>query len=149
MITEWIMARIFGNFGVVQRKKVYRSGQSWSVFLLWPFLGLSNVVNLSHKPDKDFADQFEEWVCNKCGIGYFHLPTLTKSDFDVAFRYIETCAKPVIIHCEAGKDRTGALVAVYEREILRRSYLGVCSSWRVHFTPGHDWLAFLFKRWEG
>jgi protein tyrosine/serine phosphatase len=52
---------------------------------------------------------------------------------------IRTAAKPILVHCEAGADRSGLAAAIYELIVARRS--PAISARQLSFYYGHfPWL---------
>lgn len=148
MILKWMLARLFGNLGRVDNL-VWRSGQSWLLFSILPFLGLKAVLNLSHKPKRDLQDRFEEWLSRALGIEYVTFPTIGPEDgFKEAYNQLLTFVgekKRVLVHCEGGQDRTGGVVSYYMRDHMGASLTQIVASWKIYHTPSEPWLEFLFK----
>ena len=142
MIWKWILARAVSNFGKVD-EKTYRSGQGWMMLLfVLPFLKVDAVINLSHKPWKDVQDRFEEWLCRKRGIEYAAFPTVYWGDerFEEAYAFLRHHRnRRVLVHCEAGKDRTGGIIARYMWD-LGECWTDILEEWDVHKKPAEDWL---------
>jgi tyrosine-protein phosphatase SIW14 len=119
------------NFKVVREGVLYRSGQM-TLSGLQRVLhdhGIQTVVTLrsAHQPGDPEPDEAEEEYCRKQGIIYLRLPQLpwgasdgsVPNDINVAkFRAIinNPANFPVLVHCLAGKHRTGAMCAVFRME---------------------------------
>lgn len=146
-ILKWFVARIIGNFGVVEKGRVYRSAQRWYLYPLFLFLNLKTIINLSSKEDTDTQDRFERWFCKKLGIAYITYWTISPDYyFDEAYDALRNCDKPVLVHCEAGRDRTGGLIAVYKREVLCSEFTEIIKDWMCFKIPHEGWIEFLKKR---
>jgi len=144
-IFKRLLAIVSANFGIVQKGKVYRSAQAWHMYLYWPFLRLKTVINLSHKPEKELEDRFEKWYCEKVlGAKYISFPTIGAGPtFDAAYKELLSCRKPVLVHCEGGKDRTGGLIAYYKYDVMGCGLYEIINDWMVHTVPSDAWLRFL------
>ena len=77
MVFKLLLVAISANFGIVEKGKVYRSAQALHMYLYWPFLRLKTVMNLSHKPKKEWEDKFEKWYCERVlKAKYISYPTI-------------------------------------------------------------------------
>jgi len=119
------------NFHVVREGVLYRSGQL-------PLEGLQSIIHDHHiktlvtlrsgqRPGEPAPDLAEEEFCKKLGMNHFRLPSQGWLAPDgsvpnevnvVRFRQImnDTANYPVLVHCLAGKHRTGAMCAVFRME---------------------------------
>jgi tyrosine-protein phosphatase SIW14 len=119
------------NFHVVHDGILYRSGQL-SVDGLTRIVHdfrIRTVVTLrdAHVPGDEPPDLAEEEWCRKEELNYFRLPQLpwqapdgsVPNEINVV-KFLEIMKDPgnypVLVHCLAGKHRTGALCAVYRME---------------------------------
>lgn len=153
-ILKWIIAKIFCNIGKVKGFPVYRSAQGIMLYLIFPFFRFDVVLNLSNKPDTDWHDRFEKWLCGKLGIEYIDKFRTIKPDdgsFAEAYKILldraDAQLKKVLVHCEGGKDRTGSLIAVYMYDHLFELH-EIVDHWTFHKIPHGGWLKFLFKRFS-
>ncbi len=119
------------NFHVVREGVLYRSGQL-------SLDGLKRVIHdhrirtvvtlrYAQNPDDLPPDWEEEEYCRKEEINYFRLPqkpwegpggTVPNEVNVVKFREImnDPANYPVLVHCLAGKHRTGAMCAIFRME---------------------------------
>ncbi|MBX9681353.1 MAG: tyrosine-protein phosphatase [Gemmataceae bacterium] len=116
--------RQFRNFGVVEEGKIYRSAQLNVAGLqrIKHDYGIRTIVTL--REDKPGDDDAEEKFCKANGIEFIRLDRM---NFDPnakdpgpmknvnAFRKIakDSSKAPMLVHCYAGKDRTGFLIAAH------------------------------------
>jgi protein tyrosine phosphatase (PTP) superfamily phosphohydrolase (DUF442 family) len=171
LIAGFVLALVAGtvawnvrdNFGTVIPGQVYRSGQ----------LGLSSfttyiqryhfqcIVNLrGSNPDLPWY-QDERAAAEKCGVQHHDLPTdsgcLKPEELRDLVQFLDTCAKPVLLHCESGIDRSGlaAVVAILllqeDSEALARArgQLGWHHGhvpWRPNHARHHAFLD-LYEHW--
>jgi tyrosine-protein phosphatase SIW14 len=119
------------NFHVVRDGVLYRSGQlslSGLQRVLYDY-GIKTVVTLrsGKLPGEPPPDLAEEKFCKKEEINYIRLPQLPWEGDDgsvpnevnvIAFREImnDPANYPVLVHCLAGKHRTGSMCAVFRME---------------------------------
>lgn len=146
MIVGWIIARIFGNFGKVE-KGVYRCAQRWYMYPVWICLGLKTRINLATNEAGDIQDRFERWLWKKLGVKYITFSTIGPNyQFEEALEALKTCDRPVLYGCEGNRDRGGGLTAVYKQEVMGCTLTEIVEDWPIFGTPGEDWLIFLFER---
>ena len=112
------------------------------IFCLMPLLGLKTVINLSHKPETDWQDRLEQWICERLRINYRTYPTI---GFDEALGVVDwiytyPSMSPVLVHCEGGRDRTGGVIALY-KHLRGVSYEEIKKDWKIHFSPSAGWIA--------
>jgi predicted protein tyrosine phosphatase len=124
---------MFRNFHEVRENVLYRSGQM-------PLAGLKRVI-LDHRirtvvtlrdarrhPELPPPDSGEQKWCQENFINYYRLPPTAWSSTDGSVpaepmlrKFLEVMRDPdnypVLIHCMAGINRTGAFCAVYRMEI--------------------------------
>ena len=83
-------------------------------------MGLKTIINLSNK-STDIQDHFEAKFCKLLKIKYITFYTIgPEYQFEEAYKALLECEKPVLVHCEGGKDRTGGLIAYYKRFYLNK-----------------------------
>ena len=58
-------------------------------------------------------------------------------------RIIETCKKPVWIHCMGGKDRTGGLLAIWKKDKGYPMDL-IFRDFEIYQVPAFTWVQQLF-----
>lgn len=90
---------------------VYRSEQPTKAdFIALEQAGIKSVLNLRflHK-DTDIINNFH--------LEFYHIPMLAfymdLHKFILAMKLIKTSPKPLLVHCQHGSDRTGAVIALY------------------------------------
>lgn len=142
---RWLISRILGNLGYVG-SGIWRSAQRWYLYPIWALLGLKTIINVAAS-ERDPQDRFERKFCKWFGINYVAFDNLGPTyNFDEAYKSLQECEKPVLVHCEGGRDRTGGLLAVYKREVLGSTFTGIVEDWPIYGTPDEGWLIFLFER---
>ncbi len=146
-----ILRKLLKNFGRIG--DIQRSGQPgkirlWVHYILFPF---KSVINLSYKADYDADDPMEEAFCKKRNIPYFIYgfgaggPQPYEKDAEDILDLIDRVPKPVWIHCEGGKDRTGGIVMGW----LKRkgfSYTSIIEQACKYRIPAEDWIKWAMGR---
>lgn len=110
-----------GNVHVVEAGRVYRSAQPSGAGLdeLTRRYGIRSVLNL--RGDNSGKPWYDEEMRAARADKLVHFDyaisaqrEVTRSQMDDVLRLIDRAPKPVLIHCNAGSDRTGLVAAVYE-----------------------------------
>ncbi len=98
-------------------EKLYRGGQPKPAgFQKLKSLGIKTVISLRRKNEKTYN---EENTLKNLGINFYNLPmsVYTRPSDEQILSFLETVLnknnQPVFLHCESGRDRTGAIVAMY------------------------------------
>lgn len=119
------------RWGTVVPGVVYRSGQI-SQFLIAPTLqhyGIRHIICMTSPDAKDVAQQVELTAARDMGIEHVFLPLNGKGvgkveHFTKAVTMVAENARdgePVLVHCHAGTQRTGGVVAAYRLLVEKRS----------------------------
>lgn len=104
------------NFGVVKEGSLYRSAQPNEAFLeeLIARYHIKTIIIL-----RGNVPQFEKEFAERHGVAIHHLPMKAsheppEENVEEFLRIVMDCRnQPVLIHCRAGVDRTGVLIAVW------------------------------------
>ena len=121
LITTYSFRRplFHGNFGVVERERVFRSAQ--------PEAGLAETIRTNHlasilnlrggsTADKFYANEVR--VTKELGVEFYDFPMSatrrpTRRELLVLIDLLGRCRYPLLIHCKSGSDRTGLATALY------------------------------------
>jgi hypothetical protein len=151
---NWTIRKLLNNFGLVT-KDIQRSGQPSPVVLwlhhkLFPF---KSVINLAWEPEKRKDQVYERQLCEERNIDYYKFswnPGGPKDwgEVDKVIGIIDSCRKPVWIHCKGGKDRTGGLVAIWKKRKGYRMEL-IFRDFEKYGMPAFTWIRQLFLRRHG
>jgi hypothetical protein len=144
---NWILKKIFGNFGQIANGQIQRSGQPILFWLKvrYYFFPFKSVINMAWRPKYDSDDAKEMAWCQSKGIEYVSFnfgaggPQPYEHLADMALEHVDKLPKPLWIHCEGGKDRTGGLVI---RWMLKSGYglWDVVNQCRLYKVPSEGWL---------
>jgi protein tyrosine phosphatase (PTP) superfamily phosphohydrolase (DUF442 family) len=141
------------RFGVVEKGQLYRSGLISSTLLkkVLTKYKIKVVIDLaadsSNNPDRNA----EEQAVSKLGIERltFRLKGNGTGDVNDYAEAVATIArakkeyKPVLVHCNAGLQRTGGVIAVYQLLVERKSpFLVYCGYVRYDWDPWNDTTLF-------
>lgn len=134
--------RITGNFHTVIAGELYRSGQPSATQLeTWVRThGIRTVINLrGANPGKGWYDRE---VATAAALGVEHIDIKVKSSILVTpeqteriVQALRTAPKPILVHCEAGADRTGLAAALYLAVVARAGE--VAADRQLSFIYGH------------
>jgi len=159
-MVDLIMRKLWRNVGWVDKDHtIIRSGQpssKWKLSVLYQIFPFKSVINISWSPEVDDDDRDEYRFCLKKNIEYHHfswgagIPDDPKWDwvweeFEAAVALIDVLKKPLWIHCEGGKDRTGGVVAAWK---LSHNYPldEIFADFCTYGIPNVSWLNYLWRR---
>lgn len=116
------------NFHEVDPGKLYRSAQLTGEELDQAIhtFGIRTVINLrGENPGKDWYDA-EARVTQQAGVKLISIPMMAsriphRKDLIDLLDAFEKSERPILIHCQAGADRTGEASAIYEMEYMGKS----------------------------
>ena len=107
------------NFHTVVSGELYRSGQMDRVRLTRVVrqCGIKSILNL-RGPDRAPWYQAEVQTANRLGVRFYDFRLAATEEVELSkmqqiVRLLRAAPKPVLIHCKAGSDRTGLVVALY------------------------------------
>lgn len=117
------------RWGVVEEGAIYRSGQL-SRHLVKPMLeqhGIRVVVDLTEGDRSDEDQRAERWTIAELGIEAYRFPLIGDGTGDIrqyaaavaAIAAAKRDGKPVLVHCHAGAQRTGGVIAAYRLLVER------------------------------
>lgn len=128
IIGAWVgYMRIFGNIHEVEPGLVYRSGQLWPSQLsaLIKEKGIRTVVNLRgvNKGTAWYDSEIE--VAQTTGTKHISLPMSARREpsnelLQSLIETLKTAQYPILIHCEAGADRSGLASALYQFVVKKK-----------------------------
>jgi protein-tyrosine phosphatase len=158
-LSELVLRKWLKNVGLVN-KQIVRSGQPentlkfLALYKLFPF---KSVINLAWNPATDDDDARELKFCIDHGIVYKRFSwgasvpltpkydAFWKKEFPETVALIDTLPKPLWIHCEGGRDRTGGLVAAWKVQHawrLDEIFIDFCK----YGMPDPTWLIHLWGK---
>jgi protein tyrosine/serine phosphatase len=136
------------NFGVVEEGKLYRSGQISSRLIESTLrqYGIKSIVALAATGMKPIDNQTEEQAAKELGIEREVFPlsgdgTGRVEEYAAAIAAIDRAVhqgKPVLVHCVAGAQRTGGVIAAYHVLVEKRCATEAFAEMRRFGHDPHD-----------
>jgi predicted protein tyrosine phosphatase len=141
---------ILKRFGVVEQGLIYRSGQL-SPPLIKKFLTQRNIrviIDLTFEDPNDFDQQAEKKTAEELNVRILRYPLRGDGTGDVnnyaraitAIADAEKNKLPVLVHCAAGAQRTGGVIAAYRLLVQKKDPAFVISEmkrygWKTKGNP--------------
>jgi protein tyrosine phosphatase (PTP) superfamily phosphohydrolase (DUF442 family) len=140
----WVLAlRISGNIHTVEEGALYRSGQLSASRLTNTIktFGIKSVINLRLPDPKRAWYRDERAVSDAMSVQHFDFTLSVRREPDDAditrlVQLMRDAPKPILVHCDAGADRSGLASALYKLVIAERPVQeasGQLSLWYGHF----------------
>lgn len=116
--------QLSGNFHTVIAGELYRSGQPTAAQLeaYARDYGIKTIVNLRGKNTKSkwYADEIA--TAERLGLQHIDFrmsasKELTPETADQLVTILKAAPKPILVHCQAGSDRSGLVSVIYSHEI--------------------------------
>lgn len=142
------------NFGTVVEGRIYRMGRTTPAGLerLVKEKGIKTVIDFGSDPEGTEHDTQEVEACVALGLDRITLRLEGDGTGDPNL-YVEALRvmtdptrAPVLIHCGAGAQRTGAAAILYRHIVEGKAIIDVYpEAWKHRHEPGDDWrmLAYL------
>lgn len=139
--------RLSGNFHPIEEGVIYRSGQlSGAQFAdRIEENGIRTIINLRGKNNGLAWYDAEIKASDAAGVQHvdFSLSAgreLTDDDINRITKVLREAPRPILIHCEAGADRSGVVSALYQLLVAKRTPQE--ASAQLSFRYGHfPWLS--------
>ncbi len=142
------------NFGTVVEGRIYRMGRTTPAGLerLVAEKGIRTVIDFGSDPEGTDHDTREVEACAALGLERFTFRlegdgTGDPNMYVDALRLMTDPAhQPILIHCGAGAQRTGAAAILYRHIVEGKPIIDVYpEAWKHRHEPGDDWrmLAYL------
>jgi protein tyrosine/serine phosphatase len=147
------------NFCVVQDGVFYRSAQL-SAKTLDSYIkgyGIKSVVNLrGENPHANWWKK-EAAVARKNNVNFFNVPMTaskltSRKNIKSILNIFDNAPRPILIHCQAGIDRTGEVAALWvldQQHKSRSTAMKQLSIWHRHNRSAYPAKDFLIKIWQG
>ena len=133
------------NFGIVQPGILYRSGQP-ATPQAWDWLAaqykVRTVVDLREERPEAAWSRIQDEACGRHGMRLVHIPMTTRDapSQEQWGRFVEIVADssnhPILVHCELGTSRTGAIVGGYGITRCGQTVEQALADARRHFFVG-------------
>jgi len=125
VVTAGVYDRYFGEpkrFDVVQTEVLYRSAQpkTRQISHLIDEIGLKTILIVRDGTSRHVPDEVS--YARGRGLDVVHIPVKSRQpipddQIETFFRYVDDAgSRPVLVHCSAGRHRTGYLCALYRIE---------------------------------
>lgn len=149
---------VFDNFRSIEEGRIYRSAQldAETFNLVFDQYGIRTVVNLRGENDQELWYQNEVAATQAAGVKLVNIAmsadklpardTLLK-----LWDTFQTAQYPILIHCQAGADRTGAAAAIWRMEIRgdsRQVAAAELSPLYGHFAARHPAMDQLVRMFQ-
>ncbi|WP_171469278.1 fused DSP-PTPase phosphatase/NAD kinase-like protein [Frigoriglobus tundricola] len=145
------------NFGEVRAGVLYRSGQLTPAGFerVLDERGIRTVISLRPERDAEKADTWEEDVARARGVKYVRVTPREHDDAwldrmaEQFLAVVDAPANhPVLVHCMAGRDRTGTMCAIYRMEFDRwTAERAAAEMQEFEFDPNKDPPAQAYNRY--
>ncbi len=150
----WLWVRVVKDqvipkrWAAVEEGRIYRSGQLSSTLVRKTLARhqIKVIVDLTGEIPHDRDQEAEKKAAEELGIELLRLPLLGDGTGDI-HRYAEAVAaiveakrqdKPVLVHCAAGAQRVGGVIACYQLLVEGRPPAYVLAEMRQHGWKPHD-----------
>lgn len=149
---------VFDNFRAIEEARAYRSAQldAETLQLVFDQYGIRTVVNLRGENAQEPWYQNEVAATQKAGVTLVNIAMSadklpSRDTLLKLWDTFQTARYPILIHCQAGSDRTGAAAAIWRMEIRgdsRQAAATELSPLYGHFAvrhPAMDQLVRMFQ----
>jgi protein tyrosine/serine phosphatase len=143
----WVLGvRASGNVHEVEPGQLYRSAQLSGSALngVIDRYGIRTVINLRGRNPSSEWYRDEMAITARKGITHMDISLSARKEPDAAavdqlIEAFKTAPKPILVHCEAGADRSGLASAIFELLVVHRS--ASVAEKQLSFYYGHfPWL---------
>jgi protein tyrosine/serine phosphatase len=137
------------RFGVVAAGKIYRSGQLHRALVRETLTHnhIQVVIDLTHDDPHNINQQAEQTAIRELGLQGLRFPMNGNGTGEIeqvakavaALAAAEHDGKPALVHCAAGAQRTGCVVATYRLLVKQDSPTDVLTEMEQYgWRPDHD-----------
>ncbi len=150
--------RLTDNFHVIEWGRAYRSAQldTETLGLLIDFLDIKTVVNLRGENESEPWYDNERTLLEARGVEFVDIRMSAnelppRAELLKLYDTFLTAEEPILMHCRAGADRTGAAAAIWRMVVLGDSRedaareLCICYGHFQAATPEMDELVRIFQ----
>ncbi len=144
--------QIYGNFHTVIEGEVYRSAQPTPAQLEAYVRehGIRTVINLRGENSRNDWYRDEVATAKALGVGHIDFKMSAAEDFtperaDEITAIMAAAPKPILIHCQAGADRTGLVSAIYSYRLA--GWTEHAAENQLSFYFGHVGIPYLSRAW--
>ena len=152
-LNSWYWRWWFRNAGWLPEFQVLRSGWLRGLQRDWIYghVQFKTIVNLAHVPGKGRDRREAKWAAER-GIKVINFswgsggpPKDLHEPKDASRAVLDGFWKrPIWVHCVAGKDRTGALIAIMQ--MMRGASWGeILATWKKFGKPRQGWVDYVWR----
>jgi protein tyrosine phosphatase (PTP) superfamily phosphohydrolase (DUF442 family) len=149
---------VLDNFRIIAPGQAYRSAQldAKSLALVIDEYQLRTVINLRGVNADELWYQREVQVTTEKGVKYVSIPMSakrlpTRADLLALYDTFKTAEYPILMHCEAGADRSGAAAAIWRMVVAgdaRQAAMAELSPLNGHFEAANPEMDRLVRMFE-
>ncbi len=149
---------VLDNFRVIEDGRAYRSAQldAESLRLVIAEYGIRTIVNLRGENDAYLWYQNERSVAAETGTALVDISMSanalpSRENLLKLYDTFKTAEYPILIHCRAGADRTGAAAAIWRMEVRgdsREAAFAELSPLNGHLAAGNSAMDRLVRMFE-
>ena len=155
-LNSWYWRWAFRRAGWLPEFQVLRSGwihPNWQRNWLHGHVQFKTIVNLAHVPGKGRDRREAKWAAerNILVVNYSWGSGGPPNDLEEPKRlarliveHLSYLERPIWVHCVAGKDRTGALIAIMQI-MSGATWDQVWATWKKFGKPRQGWVDYVWK----
>ena len=151
-LQNWYWRLLFRRAEWMPEFQVLRSGwlRGWQRNWIYGYVQFKTIVNLASVPGKGRDRREAKWASDReirvvnYSWGSGGPPDDLEQPKRVARVTLMSFDRPIWIHCVAGKDRTGALIAIMQ-QMRGASWTEVWDTWKKFGIPNHGWVEYVRK----
>ena len=151
-LNSWYWRWAFRNAEWLPEFQVLRSGwlRGWRRDWIYEHVQFKTIVNLASVPGKGRDRREAKWAKER-GIKVVNYswgsggpPDDPDEPNHAAYWVVKGFRRPIWIHCVAGKDRTGALIAIMQ-QMRGAKWDEILATWKKFGKPNPGWVDYVWR----